>query len=437
MFKMKNITMFLIGIFLSASLNAADLLDVYKRALNNDNRIKITDADYFIAKEQYDQSLSTVFPEINLTAQTEENKIDRYIGGGSIRDNRSDSYSLNISQPVLRLGLFDELEKASSNVEKYSENRSSAKKDLIIETTRVYFSLIDLMNGISSLKIKKTMSELQLSNALLLYKKGALTDIELNKFKNNFRVSKIDLQQLENEFSSAKQDVFLLTGKEIIDIHNLNTEINFPIVEYNLSSVLSKALAEDEIIKMALHDVNIAKNDLSSNRAGHYPTIDLLATYDYLDTSSGSYRGASTREGSTVSLVLNLPIFQGGYINSKVRESRHNLEKTKLNLDLTRKSLQKDVINSYNDFVFNQNLLEALKNGFQEAKQNYETVKDGFSLGVNTDIQVIEANYNLHTAKRDYIKSAMNYLVSELKIKKYSSSLNPKDIELINQWLIW
>ena len=58
---------------MSASLGAADLLDVYKRALDNDNQIKITEADYFIAKEQYNQSLSTVFPEIDLDAQKQEN----------------------------------------------------------------------------------------------------------------------------------------------------------------------------------------------------------------------------------------------------------------------------------------------------------------------------------------------------------------------------
>ena len=58
MFKINNISIFVIGALMSASLGAADLLDVYKRALDNDNQIKITEADYFIAKEQYNQSLS-------------------------------------------------------------------------------------------------------------------------------------------------------------------------------------------------------------------------------------------------------------------------------------------------------------------------------------------------------------------------------------------
>jgi len=437
MFKINKIIFIFTTVFVCESLFAADLLDVYKRALNNDNQIKITEADYFIAKEQYDQTLSTVFPEINLTAQTKENKIDKYKGSGSIRDNRTDLYSVNISQPILRLGLFDELDKASSNIKKYNENQNFTHKDLIIKSAKLYFSLIDLMNNISALKIKKSMMELQLSNAILLYKNGAITNIKLNKYKNDYRVTKNELQKFENEFVSAKQDIYLLTGKEIMDIYSLDTEINLSSSEYNLDIILSQALTEYETIKMALHDVNIAQNDLSSNQSEHYPTVDLVASYDYTDTSAGSYRGTSTQEGSEISLVFNLPIFQGGYTNSKVRESRHNLEKMKFNLDLARKILKKDIINTYNNFILNQDLIEATKNRFHESQQNYRTVKNGFILGVNTDIQVTEANYDLHISKNEYIKSIMNYMVSELEIKKYSEDLTIRDIESINHWLVW
>ena len=437
MFKINKIIIIFISAFVCESLLAADLLDVYKRALNNDNQIKITEADYFIAKEQYDQTLSTVFPEINLTAQTKENKIDKYKGSGSIRDNRTDLYSVNISQPILRLGLFDELDKASSNIKKYNENQNFTHKDLIIKSAKLYFSLIDLMNNISALKIKKSMMELQLSNAILLYKNGAITNIKLNKYKNDYRVTKNELQKFENEFVSAKQDIYLLTGKEIMDIFNLDTEINLSLSEYDLDIILSQALTEYETIKMALYDINIAQNDLSSNQSEHYPTVDLVASYDYTDTSSGSYRGTSTQEGSEISLVFNLPIFQGGYTNSKVRESRHNLEKMKFNLDLARKILKKDIINTYNNFILNQDLIEATKNRFHESQQNYKTVKNGFIFGVNTDIQVTEANYDLHISKNEYIKSIMDYMVSELEIKKYSEDLTIRDIESINHRLVW
>ena len=281
------------------------------------------------------------------------------------------------------------------------------------------------------------MSELQLSNARLLFQNGLITNIELNKYKSNYRLAKIELQELENEFVSVKQDVYLLTGKEIIEISNFDIKIDLRIKEYDIETILSRAMSEYETIKMALHDVGIAKNDLSSNKSGYFPTVDIVASYDYTDTSSGSYRGASTQEISEISLVFNLPIFEGGYTNSKVRESRHNLEKMKFTLDLVRKKLKKDIVNTYNGYVLNKELIEVRRNNFEEEKENYLTIKNGFLLGVNSDIQVTEANYNLHAAKNEYIQSMMNLILSDLEIKKYLQDLTIQDIESINQWLVW
>lgn len=437
MFRKSKISVFLISVLFCNFSVAADLLDIYKRALENDNQTKIFDTDYFIAKEQYNQTLSTVFPEINLTAQSKENSIDRYEGGGSLKDYRTDSYSLNITQPILRLGLFDELDKASENISKYRENKKSSHKDLIIKSTKLYFSLINLKNNIEASKIKKSMLELQLSNAQLLFENGSITNIKLNKYRNDFRVAKIELQELENEFVSAKQDVYLLTGKEIMEISNLDTAINLSTSKYDMTEILSRAMLEYETVKMALHDVSIAKNSLSSNKSEYFPTVDIVASFDYSDTSSGSYRGAATQETSEISLVFNLPIFEGGYTNSKVRESRHNLEKMKYTLDLVRKKLKKDVINTYNGYLLNKDLVEARKNRFEESKQNYQTIKNGFVLGVNTDIQITESHYNLKKAESNYVQSIMDYIVSDLEIKKYSKDLTIRDIESINQWLVW
>ena len=87
--------------------------------------------------------------------------------------------------------------------------------------------------------------------------------------------------------------------------------------------------------------------------------------------------------------------------------------------------------------LFRENLVNASREKLQEAEQNFETIKNGFMFGVNTDIQVTKANYDFHISKNEYIKAVMDYLLADLKIKKYSSKLSSKDIELINQWLIW
>jgi outer membrane protein TolC len=128
-------------------------------------------------------------------------------------------------------------------------------------------------------------------SAKKLFNNGYISDIELNKYKNNYEMTMVEKQILVNEFDMVKQDVYIFTGREILDIHNLNHTIEIPLSTYDANSLISKALVSLDSIKSALLDVNISRDEMKSNKSKHYPTIDLNATYDYSDTSSGSRLG--------------------------------------------------------------------------------------------------------------------------------------------------
>ena len=437
MYKIFNFLFLVLSLSVFNTLKAADLLDIYNRALENNNNLKIIESDYFISKEQYNQTLSTIFPDINIVGQTKDNTIERYEGAGSIKNYDHDTYSVNLTQPILRLNFFDELDKASININKSNFIYNDSKKDLMLEVTEIYFNLINQINLVKISKTKKYMLELKLSNARLLYNDGMITDIELYEHENNANIASIELEKNENKLISIKQEVYILTGKNIFDVNTFNPDAQLPSLEYDFEMIMSQAMTVDSNIVTAIKDVKIAENDLSSNRSDHYPTVDLVATYDYSDTSIGSYRGAAKQETSSLSLVLNIPVFQGGYISSKVRESRYGLEKTKYNLDLIRKNTQKKVLDTFNAFILNKNLFKIKKDNLKNAKKSYSTIKKGFKLGVNTDIEVTNSKYLLDLAEKEYIESVGKYLISDLKIKKHTSKLNIKDLENINKWLIW
>jgi hypothetical protein len=57
--------------------------------------------------------------------------------------------------------------------------------------------------------------------------------------------------------------------------------------------------------------------------------------------------------------------------------------------------------------------------------------------GTYTDVEVQETKLNLIQAKNSYIKTALDYILMDLKLKKYSSSLTKDNIKEINAMLIW
>ena len=241
----------------------------------------------------------------------------------------------------------------------------------------------------------------------------------------------------EDRLALSKQDIYIFTGREIFDIQNLNTEVNIPLNIYEKESLFLQAIKTEENIKMAEYDIEITESEMKSNRSKHYPTIDLVASYDYTDSSSGGRFGSNTTESSTLGVSLNIPIYQGGYQSSKVNESRYVLENAKINFDQLKRNMQKDITNRINQHDLLKKLIGVKKDYYSNSNNNYLTVKKGFTLGAYSDIQVQEAEYKLVQSKNELIKATLDYMLIDLRLKKYSSELNVKNIESINQLLVW
>ncbi len=424
-------------LFISPVGYAADLLDIYNRSLDFNNELKIKNNDHKISEELYNQTASTIFPEVSIIANTEENNINKYVGPGSTKDYTSETASLKITQPLLRLYFFDELNKANSKIDKSRINVNNFKKDLLIKSTDLYFTLINLKNNYRANFIKTEMMSKKLDNAKKLYQNGYITNIELNRYKNSFSLADVELEISRNQLELAKQDVYMFTGKDILEIHNLNHMIGIPISNYDVESLTSTAMVTFDNIKIAMLDVDISKNEIESNKSKHFPTIDLTATYDYSDVRGGARFGVTTRESNTVGLTLNFPIYQGGYQNSKISEAKYKYQNAKLNLDQLRRSVRRDI----NDKINTHNLLKKVilvkRDKYNDSNENYKTMISGYKKGIYSDIDLKESEYNLIIAKNELISSTLEYMSTDLSIKKYSSELSLRHIEDINKMLVW
>ena len=427
----------MIIIMLTSYVEAADIMDVYNRSLNFNNDLKIITNDQKISQEVYSQTSSNIFPEVSITANTQEINVNKYTGTGMQKDYSTESASLIITQPLLRLYFFDELNKAESIVKKSEINLAEFKKDLIVKSAELYFNLINAKNSVAAGEVKLDSMLIKYESAKKLFDNGYISDIELNKYRNNYEMTMVEKQILVNELDMVKQDVYIFTGREILDIHNLNHTIEIPLSTYDANSLISKALVSFDSIKSALLDVNISRDEMKSNKSKHYPTIDLNATYDYSDTSSGSRLGKQTRESNTIGLTINIPIYQGGFQKSKVTEARYKYKNAKINLDHLRRTIRKEILDNINNYNLLKSLVIVKRDRYNDVNQDYLTLSQGADIGLYTDVEVKDAEYNLMIAKNDLIESTLDLLLIDLNLKKYSSNLSVENIRTINRMLVW
>ena len=86
---------------------------------------------------------------------------------------------------------------------------------------------------------------------------------------------------------------------------------------------VEKALNENYQVRIAQANFDIAALEVDRQRAGHYPTVDLVASFNqtYAGGAASATAAAVVASDSRLGMIgvqLDVPIYQGGLVNSRV-----------------------------------------------------------------------------------------------------------------------
>ena len=434
---MRNILLILL--LLSINGHATDLISLYDRAKQHNVDILNNQIDVGIAYESLKQTKSTVFPEINFNARASETTIERYKSSGVYNPANydRDTYNLSIRQPLLHLYVFDEIKKAKSKLEQNEITKSNSDSLLILESVRNYFNLIRYNNKLELSKATSDYLKSKYLTSIKLYERGTISQEEYETFMNDYESSKNQLILSENDLTKIKNDVYIFSGKELHDINDIELiEIDHKV--FDLDSLINLAYTNNDTVRMSKNSMNINRNEIAAQKSRHYPTVDLVAEYNYLDiTQGGSQFGATTREDSTISLVLNFPIFNGGYQSSKIKEARLKYQKARLDHKNSRRILKKDIINSFNNYNANNQLYETSLMKLETSKKKYKNSQLGYEKGIYSNSQMLGAKVDYLNTLFDTKNILMDYLYSELTIEYLQNNLDTSSLKRVNSYLVW
>jgi outer membrane protein len=428
-------------LFLLTTFNAhgTNLIELYDRALQHNIDLSQKSLDIDIANEVLEQTQSSVFPDINFTARASETTIERYKSSGSYNPSNfdRDTYNLSIKQPLFHLYVFDEIKKSKSVLQENKIRQNDSESVIILESIRHYFNLIKHKNLLLLNQLKKELNYVRYQNSKTLLESGNITIQDYENYKNDFSRSKIDVDISQNNLIETKNQVYMFSGKELNDINDIKL-INLDHETFNTNEIILEANLNNSSIKLAKQNIKKSRHDIASQKSRHYPTIDLIAEYDYVDiTQGGSQFGATTREDSSISLVLNFPIYNGGFQTSKTREARLNYQKARLDYSASKRSIRNDLIDTLNDFNTNKKLYDLSRDLIESYLKSYESAQLGYEKGIYTDTQLLEIKIKYHTSVNDSKNIMMDYLFSKMKLYYLQNKISLSELRKINTYLIW
>jgi len=134
-------------------------------------------------------------------------------------------------------------------------------------------------------------------------------------------------------------------------------------------------------------------------------------------------------------LQLNIPIFQGGAVNSRTREAAAKRDAELSALDNARRNSALNARQAYLGVVSGLAQVRALEAALVSSLSSLESNRLGYEVGVRINIDVLNAENQVYVTRRDLAKARLDALLALLKLKAAVGALGEADLEQVNALL--
>ncbi len=422
------------------SAQSADLLQVYRDAVGFDAQYAAARAARNAGVEKLPQGRAGLLPTIGLSANTTWNDIEstsRSTGITTGRDYNSNGWSASLSQPLFRWQNWVGYKQAELAAALAEMQLAQASQDLIVRVTQAYFDVLLAQETLATAQAQKVAIAEQLESAKRNFEVGTATITDTHEAQARYDLTVATEIAAENDLAVKRQTLHTLTGKETDALKGLRSGVQIGTPQpADIAQWVSSAETGNIGVQIAQTNLDVSGREIERQRAGHYPTLDLVATHGKTGSGFSSTTGSGVdTKSSTIGLQLAVPLFAGGAVSSKEREAAALNEKARADLDFARRQATLAARQSYLGVNSGLSQVKALEAGVASSQLAVESNKLGYEVGVRINIDVLNAQSQLFDTKQKLAKARLDTLIAQLRLKSAAGTLTEADLAAINALL--
>jgi outer membrane protein len=465
----------LIVCLFASSAPAADLLAVYQRALQNDPQLREAEATRLAALEAKPQALSALLPQLSgngtisrerdtgttntteavalppcgpaipagtpcATAGTPSTVFESFPFSGRV-DTTVHRYTVDLKQSLFRWENWQALKRADSQVAQAEADYQAAQQDLMERVAQRYFDVLGAQDDLQAQQMALISITRQLDQAEARYQIGliAVTDVEEARASHDSTAAAV---------IAAKR--VLASTLELLReiIGDPFDHLAVPVEPFETAS--PDPISEDRWVEMALQQnlsvvssrlaADIARENISIQRGGHYPSLDLVGsagklTNNGVDTfDDGSPAGGTTldQRQRSIGIQLTFPIYSGGLVSSQVRQATYQHRAAKERLERVARQTEHDARDAYLGVLSEITRVKALRRAVESNLTALRATESGYEAGTRTAVDVLQSRQQWVQAQTDYAHSRYDYMLDVIKLQQAAGTLSEQSLQRLN-----
>jgi outer membrane protein len=474
---MKRLASVVLALLCVGPVSAADLLAVYQRALQNDPQLREAENTRLAALEAKPQALSALLPQLSGTGlisrerdsgtqnQTQALSLPPCAGtalptdltpcapagtpttifesfGFTGRTNTTTHhYTVDLHQSLFKWGNWVALQAADAQVAQAEADYQAARQDLMSRVAQSYFNVLGAQDDVEAQQFALTSVNRQLEQAESRYEIGliAVTDVEEARASHDTTAAAVIAAK--RALASAQELLREITGDPFDYLAR-------PIEPFELAS--PDPISEDRWVEMALQQnlslvssrlaADIARDNISIARGGHYPSLDLVGSAGKITTNGvnvfpdGSPAGGQTLDQNqrSIGIQLTFPLYSGGMVSSQVRQATYRHRAAKERLERTARQTEHDARDAYLGVLSEISRVKALRRAVESNMTALRATESGYEAGTRTAVDVLQSRQQWVQAQTDYAHSRYDYMLNVIKLQQAAGTLTEQSLSSLN-----
>ena len=429
------------ALIVSAPSAAEDLMQIYREAQQNDPAIAAARANWEATQERVPQARAGLLPNVALSASANANyfgtNLDSDPHVGINRNFGLGGLTVSASQPLYRYANSVAYSQAVEQVQQADYTLASARQDLILRVAIAYFDVLLAQFSVEVTESQKAAVSEQLAQAKRNFEVGVATITDTNEAQAKYDSIVAQEISARNDLENKRTALRAIIGRAPADLRKLGPGFEPTLPSPNSLDVwVERALADNLAVRIAQYNADIAALEIERQRAGRLPTVDLVASFNaQAFNATINTSAAGEQHQAAIGVALNVPLYTGGFVDSKVREALALQDAARQNLEVARRNALFSAQTGFTGVTSAAASVKAFEQALVSAQTAYESNKTGQEVGVRTNLDVLNTQQNVFQTRRDLAQAYFNYLIGVLRLKSAVGSLDEADLEEINRRL--
>ncbi len=425
----------------AGSCQAEDLLGLYRAALKADPQLQSAIFDHSAGSEVITQAWADYRPTVTFDYDKVDTTQDIIRSDNLVFANGSTSFpttswSLSITQPIFNYAKIQRIGQAREEVKRVDAELVQAQQDLMLRLSEAYLACLAAEDELEFLRAERLAADQQLQLAAGREEAGIGRPVD--RYDAEARLASVvaDYAAAEVALRDAYEALYELVGHYPAGLASLKEDIQLQRPHPENDQYWADAAAQyNPALVVQRHAVNVARREVARQNGGHFPSVDVVLRSGSQDTGGTLFGGGSEVETRELMLRVSVPLYSGGAVSSKKRESWanfHSVEQQLTRLLLESRRQSKD---AYWSVVNAIKRVQALNKAMAAQQATLELRRAAYESRLETAISVLDAERDLYSVKRNLAQAKYDYILNGLRLKALTGVLTKEELGQVNNWL--